>query len=179
MGSIGKFAALHQMNAPLGGGASGHRPAQSVFAYSCLCSLFCVRLFCHLCGREFGTASLPIHIPQCISKWNARQQVLPRHLQKPPPDPPSVPLPDSPANVRTMEAYNQAAWAISQQALNDCPFCHRRFNPGLFPCTSMPNLRCQDALAGHLESCPQRDGQDPFSPSGKPTGPAARPKMLV
>jgi hypothetical protein len=26
-------------------------------------------LMCYICGREFGTASLPIHIPQCIKKW--------------------------------------------------------------------------------------------------------------
>ncbi|KAJ4460087.1 putative A C2HC-type zinc-finger protein [Paratrimastix pyriformis] len=67
--------------------------------------------------------------------------------------------------MRAVEAYNQAAWAISQQALNDCPFCHRRFNP--------------DALAGHLNSCSKRDGQDPFSPPGKSPGATSRPRMLV
>ena len=30
-------------------------------------------LMCYICGREFGTASLEIHIPQCRKKWELVQ----------------------------------------------------------------------------------------------------------
>ena len=28
-------------------------------------------VMCYICGREYGTASINIHIPQCIKKWEA------------------------------------------------------------------------------------------------------------
>ena len=33
---------------------------------------FCARpktLICYICGKEYGTASLPIHIKSCEKKW--------------------------------------------------------------------------------------------------------------
>ena len=32
---------------------------------------------CHLCGRDFGTTSLAIHIKSCVRKWERKQLELP------------------------------------------------------------------------------------------------------
>lgn len=37
---------------------------------------------CHICGREFGTASLKIHVPQCEKLWKDREQLKPRKERK-------------------------------------------------------------------------------------------------
>ena len=34
-------------------------------------------LACHMCGREFGTASLQIHFKSCARKWERKQAELP------------------------------------------------------------------------------------------------------
>eukprot|EP00439_Symbiodinium_sp_Y106_P079657 s97_g18.t1 len=45
-------------------------------------------LMCYLCGREFGSRSLPIHVPQCEKKWLAQEKQKPLSEQKPlPPRP--------------------------------------------------------------------------------------------
>jgi hypothetical protein len=58
-----------------GGGASfgGNRPRM---------------LRCYLCGQEYGTKSLPIHIPQCQKKWHDREQAKPRQERRSIPKPP-------------------------------------------------------------------------------------------
>ena len=28
-------------------------------------------VMCHICGREFGTTSIDIHVPQCAKKWES------------------------------------------------------------------------------------------------------------
>ena len=33
---------------------------------------------CYICGRDFGTKSISIHIPNCIKKWEAEQKKLPK-----------------------------------------------------------------------------------------------------
>ena len=33
---------------------------------------------CYICGREFGTRSISIHVPKCAAKWEAQQEQLPR-----------------------------------------------------------------------------------------------------
>lgn len=43
---------------------------------------------CHLCGRLFGTASIEIHIPQCLEKWERENAELPPHLRREPPQRP-------------------------------------------------------------------------------------------
>ena len=32
-------------------------------------------IMCYICGREYGTKSLPIHIPQCQQKFVAEQEL--------------------------------------------------------------------------------------------------------
>ena len=33
---------------------------------------------CYICGRDFGTKSISIHIPNCIKKWESEQKRLPK-----------------------------------------------------------------------------------------------------
>ena len=45
-------------------------------------------LTCYVCGREYGTTSLKIHIPQCKKKWNDQQRKKPKCDRRPPPSAP-------------------------------------------------------------------------------------------
>ena len=44
---------------------------------------------CYICGREFGTRSIKIHIPQCQKKWENEQMKLPKKQRRPPPSAPA------------------------------------------------------------------------------------------
>ena len=43
---------------------------------------------CYICGREFGTKSLPIHEPQCLEKWKIENSKLPKERRRPMPKKP-------------------------------------------------------------------------------------------
>ena len=45
-------------------------------------------LVCYICGREYGTRSLEIHIKTCTKKWDYEQQKLPKKKRKPCPQAP-------------------------------------------------------------------------------------------
>ena len=45
-------------------------------------------VICYICGRDFGTASITIHIPQCEKKWEVEQQKLPKKNRRSPPSKP-------------------------------------------------------------------------------------------
>lgn len=93
---------------------------------------------CHICGREFGTASIDIHVPQCEKKWEATEAQKPANERRPVPKAPVV-------NPGVSKAeYNQAAlqqW--NDEALLACPNCGRTFLP--------------DRLEVHLRSCKPKD----------------------
>ena len=42
-------------------------------------------LTCYICGEGFGSASLAIHEPQCLKKWEARNEQLPKGQREPRP----------------------------------------------------------------------------------------------
>lgn len=52
---------------------------------------------CYICGREFGTKSLPIHEPQCLEKWKNENNKLPKERRRP--------LPKKPEFGKTMTKY--------------------------------------------------------------------------
>eukprot|EP00913_Durusdinium_trenchii_P010964 g10290.t1 len=86
-------------------------------------------LMCYLCGREFGSRSLPIHVPQCEKKWLAQAA----EAQKPLAD--QRPLPPRPERLNAMmttgalrdeeravfneEMYNK--W--DEDVLEKCTYC--------------------------------------------------------
>lgn len=45
-------------------------------------------VMCHICGREFGTASISIHIPQCEKKWIDQESQKPKNQRRPVPKAP-------------------------------------------------------------------------------------------
>eukprot|EP01052_Picozoa_sp_SAG31_P029668 SAG31_NODE_2967_length_4841_cov_4.952552_4_plen_157_part_00 len=42
-------------------------------------------LTCYICGEGFGSSSLAIHEPQCLKKWEARNEQLPKGQREPRP----------------------------------------------------------------------------------------------
>ncbi|KHN87927.1 Zinc finger protein [Toxocara canis] len=93
-------------------------------------------VFCYICGRQFGSRSIEIHIPQCLKKWELQNERLPKSQRRPPP-----PRPDIAQQGEVVDMYrvNEAAWAASQAALVPCANCGRTFNP--------------DRLVVHQRSC--------------------------
>ena len=45
-------------------------------------------LICYICGREYGTHSLEIHIKTCEKKWEQEQMQKPAKFRRPCPEKP-------------------------------------------------------------------------------------------
>lgn len=99
-------------------------------------------LICHVCGQHFSPASLLIHEPQCLSKYNARKRKI-----DPTPRRPRVTV-DPPM---TVEEYNTKAFAAYNESANSkCPICGKTFS--------------NDKIVKHTASCTDFvDGQDPVA----------------
>ena len=91
-------------------------------------------LLCYICGREYGTASLPIHQPQCLRRWEAEQAKLPAEKRRAEPAKPVIE-----DWMDETSAREQAISSYKQNALEPCPNCGRTFMP--------------DRLLVHLKSC--------------------------
>ena len=48
-------------------------------------------LVCYICGREYGTSSLEIHLKTCKKKWLQEEELKPKHERRP--------LPPTPKNI--------------------------------------------------------------------------------
>ncbi|EHA97449.1 Zinc finger protein 474 [Heterocephalus glaber] len=75
-------------------------------------------LICYICGREFGTLSLPIHEPKCLEKWKMENDRLPREHRQP--------LPQKPKTLATGQSSQEAS---SQAQLVPCANCSQTFVP--------------------------------------------------
>ncbi|KPI85949.1 hypothetical protein ABL78_4992 [Leptomonas seymouri] len=112
---------------------------------------------CYLCGQQFGTASIGIHVPQCYEKKLAQWKNSDPHTRGPPPkSPDSVNWrgrPDATAHEQAAEQFQEFV-----NNLEPCPNCGRKFLP--------------DRLAVHLRSCrPGNSARPP--PTRSPTTAAA------
>ncbi|XP_060826040.1 splicing factor Cactin [Bombus pascuorum] len=76
---------------------------------------------CYICGREFGTASFPIHEPRCMQKWERENNSLPVNQRRPTPQRPDIAINHS--------EWNAVAWEESQAQLVPCSKCGRTFLP--------------------------------------------------
>ncbi|XP_005091781.1 zinc finger protein 474 [Aplysia californica] len=103
-------------------------------------------VFCYICGRQFTTASIGIHEPQCLEKWKNENNKLPREQRRPLPKKPEIIQSGGKYDV---QAANEAAWQASQANLAPCPNCGRTFNP--------------DRLQVHLRACKPKPGANPSS----------------
>lgn len=128
---------------------------------------------CHLCGREYGTASIDIHLKACEEKWLREEETKPRGQRRPLPQRPSLrgvgggaggeggglPFSGSQTAPITLDAsalmaYNSAAAAAYTAHMAVCENCGRRFKPDRLPihqksCTPHnPARRVGEALPG-------------------------------
>jgi len=62
-------------------------------------------VFCYICGRQFTDASLPIHEPQCLQKWEVQNNKLPPSERRPHPKKPES-LTGAAASRMTRFAYD-------------------------------------------------------------------------
>ncbi|GMH41529.1 hypothetical protein BSKO_09439 [Bryopsis sp. KO-2023] len=88
---------------------------------------------CYLCGREYGSKSLFIHIPNCKKKWeNHEAQKCKKERRRLPPIPAELddPLPTDPDAI---ESFNKTMFDVWNKAsLISCPTCKRTFREEAF-----------------------------------------------
>ncbi|KAM4709423.1 zinc finger protein 474-like [Discoglossus pictus] len=92
-------------------------------------------LVCYICGREFGTKSLPIHEPKCLEKWKIENDKLPKAQRRPIPQKTQ----SDPSKKLSRDEQNEAAWQSFKDQLLPCSNCDRSF--------------ASDRLAVHQKSC--------------------------
>lgn len=123
---------------------------------------------CYICGREFGSKSVPIHEPQCLKKWHAENDRLPKHQRRQPPNKPDI-LPSINGSGDDRSRFNELAWQSAQANLVPCPNCGRTFQP--------------DRLPVHQRSCKPGKVLTPLKKSGdskeNDAGAANRPVTAV
>ena len=111
-------------------------------------------LMCYICGREFGTQSLEIHIPQCIKKWDKVEALKPPGERRKCPGPPQE-FDEAIKGVGTKgfdaDAFNAKQYEnYNDKALVPCDGCGRTFLP--------------DSLLRHKKGCkgvPKSTGANP------------------
>eukprot|EP00347_Sterkiella_histriomuscorum_P015170 403358053 len=100
-------------------------------------------LICYICGREYGTASLQIHLKTCRKKWETEESFKPAHQRRPVPEPPrnfDMMISGARNGDYNFEDYNEEAFKdFNEKALVPCHNCKRTFLP--------------DRLIVHLRSC--------------------------
>ncbi|KAM9253280.1 zinc finger protein 474-like [Dugong dugon] len=79
-------------------------------------------LICYICGREFGTLSLPIHEPKCLEKWKIENDRLPREFRRP-----------LPQKAQPLSTGRSSQEGPSQGQLVPCPNCSQTFAPDRLP----------------------------------------------
>ncbi|KAL4503233.1 hypothetical protein ABPG72_000839 [Tetrahymena utriculariae] len=107
-------------------------------------------LVCYICGREYGTTSLAIHLKTCEQKWHIEQEKLPKKDRRPLPKPPAQleALLKGEISMDQMESYNNKAFdSYNTDALYPCKHCNRTFT--------------QTALQHHSKVC---TAEKPFKP---------------
>ena len=83
---------------------------------------------CYICGRDFGSKSIGIHLPKCQQKWETEQEKLPKKERK------AVPVaPENFDKVISGEIKGKDLMKMNQKAFDDynecslesCQFCER------------------------------------------------------
>eukprot|EP00873_Tetraselmis_striata_P004724 jgi/Tetstr1/424988/TSEL_015458.t1 len=147
-------------------------------------------LSCYLCGAQFGSQSLLIHIKTCQKKWLAQEAQKPGKERRALPDPPpeladpsdpakvaasnkDVSLPTSAAAVDAFNARMLSVWDTA--SLNSCPHCGRTFTAEPFTrhqkiCSAerpfKPLSSAAKGTGGGLDSSPSKSGLSATAPAG-------------
>ena len=83
---------------------------------------------CYICGRDFGTKSVGIHLPSCKKKWDAEQEKLPRKERRQVPTAPQDfdKVVKGEFKGKDLAKINQKAFdEHNESALESCQFCGR------------------------------------------------------
>ncbi|XP_023242101.1 zinc finger protein 474-like isoform X1 [Centruroides sculpturatus] len=80
-------------------------------------------LICYICGRPFGSKSLPLHEPHCLERWKRENELLSPNQRRPLPQKPETNV------TMTKDEFNEASWQSFQANLVPCPNCGRTFFP--------------------------------------------------
>jgi len=104
-------------------------------------------LVCPLCGREFGTLSLPIHMKTCKEKFELEQQRLPKNQRR--------------SAEAIIEKYNQMGSEMKNEGrysvLNLNNDAYKMWNDEvLVPCENCGRTFLPDRLTVHLRSCKKK-----------------------
>ena len=87
---------------------------------------------CHICGREYGSRSLGIHLKQCEKLWVQREQLKPRAERRPVPRAPSTlaAVLDGNLSQSMLRKHRDEAFRkYNDDALVACEHCGRTFLP--------------------------------------------------
>lgn len=94
---------------------------------------------CYICGREFGTASIEIHLKSCKKKWIDNEAQKPKHQRRPLPQEPAA-LKGGGIDYNNLDAFNSAVQDnYNKNVLVPCGGCGRTFLP--------------ESLAKHIKGC--------------------------
>ena len=98
-------------------------------------------VMCYICGREYGTKSIDIHIKTCTKKWEIAESHKPKNQRRPIPTAPESfeKVSGSGMDYNAIGAYNDAAYdKYNKEGLIACG-CGRTFLP--------------DSLEKHIKGC--------------------------
>ncbi|KAG5481616.1 hypothetical protein CUR178_06968 [Leishmania enriettii] len=87
---------------------------------------------CYLCGQQFGSASIGIHIPQCYQKKLSQWEVADPTVRGPKPKHPDT-LKWKGGSGASVEAVNREQYQEFNSQLVPCPHCSRTFLPDRLP----------------------------------------------
>lgn len=115
-------------------------------------------IICYICGREYGTASIEIHLKTCKKKWETEEAKKPKKDRRPLPQPPkdfdNVKIKGSSMKQSEMDALNEEAFnKFNEESRVPCQNCGRKFLP--------------DRLEVHLRSCKPKAGGAAVSTNNK------------
>jgi hypothetical protein len=143
---------------------------------------------CYLCGQQYGSRSLAIHIPQCQDKWLQKEEQKSKAERRPLPNCPFIlddPLPTDPAGI---DEFNSTMFSVyNGVSLCQCPYCKRSFHEEAFKkhqklCTSEtpggPHAKRKPGQSAGMGLGPSRIASDGAS-KAKSVGPAQKPRAYV
>jgi len=105
-------------------------------------------LICPLCGREYGTASLQIHMKSCRQKFELQQQDLPKNMRRSA----DKIIAAYEQNQAMMNAFASGSGGYNIDAMNDQAF--DTYNKeALVPCSNCGRTFLPDRLIVHQRSC--------------------------
>jgi hypothetical protein len=112
-------------------------------------------LMCHICGKEYGTASYEIHLKNCAKIWEERESRKPPRERRPVPAMPEN-LPGGLTSTALEKRNNLVNEAFTSQVMIQCPNCSRTF--------------LEDRIEVHMKSCTSENPHKPPPTAGKKQG---------